>query len=159
VQAQVFLSEKPAVSKLLTYGSPTGDVAKIYSLRSGASVPEELVAIARGEDIATAKVEAIGGVDRLTLAYFNDKTKKYEEHKFDEFLEVTSLLGNITTKDGEPFLHAHGTFGRKDLSVVGGHVMSARVHPIMEVVVIPTDNKALRKFDEESGLNVIFETK
>ncbi len=131
-------------------------MAKIYSLKAGAKVPDDIVAIARREKIATARVEAIGGVDRLTLAYFNREAKKYEEHEYREFLEVAGLLGNITLKDGEQFLHAHGTFGRRDMSAVAGHVMAATVFPILEVVVTPTKNRALRKFDDELGLNVIY---
>ena len=131
-------------------------MARIYSLKAGTRIPEDIVSIAREEKIGTAEVEAIGGVDWLNLAYFNRQTKKYEEHEFKEFCEVTSLLGNITEKDGEPFLHAHGNFGRKDMSVIGGHVISARVFPILEVVITPTRNRALRHFDEQLGLNVIY---
>jgi len=130
-------------------------VAKIYSLKAGAKVPDDIVAIAARERILTARVEAIGGVNDLRLAYFNHVSKKYEEHDFHEFLEVTSILGNITLKVGRPFLHIHGTFGRKDLSVLAGHVMAATVFPLLEVVVTPTKNRALRKFDQELGLNVI----
>ena len=133
-------------------------MAKIFSLKTGAKVPDDILTIARTEKIATAKFEAIGGVSRLRLAYYNSRTRKYEEHDYDEFLEVASLLGNITTKEGKPFLHAHGNFGRRDMSVIGGHVMSAQVLPILEVVVTPTKNRALRKFDEKMGLNVIYKT-
>lgn len=130
-------------------------MAKIYKLGPGDSLTEELLKIARKERIKTARLEAIGGVRKLKLAYFNHEAKKYEEHSFSEFMEVTSLLGNVTLKDGEPFLHMHATFGRRDLSVLGGHVISAEVFPLLEVVVTPTKNKAKRKFDEETGLNVI----
>jgi uncharacterized protein len=133
-------------------------LAKIYSLKAGAKVPDDILAIAQREKIATAMVEAIGGVEKLRLAYFDHVSKRYEEHDFSEFLEVTSFLGNITTKDRKPFLHAHGTFGRRDLSVIAGHVVSARVFPLLELVVIPTKNKALRRFDEGLGLNVIYRT-
>ncbi|MDG6909940.1 MAG: DNA-binding protein [Nitrososphaerota archaeon] len=131
-------------------------MAKIYSLKAGSKVPDDILAIAREERIATARVEAIGGVRGLRLAYFNQDSRKYEEHDYREFLEVTGLLGNITLKDGEPFLHAHGTFGRRDMSVIGGHVMAATVSPLMEVVITPTKNRALRRFDEELQLNVIY---
>lgn len=131
-------------------------MTRIYSLKAGAKVPEDIISIAKRARLSTASVEAIGGVNKLRLAYFNHETKKYEEHDFEEFLEVTSLLGNITLKDGKPFLHVHGTFGRKDLGVLGGHVVSATVFPLLEVVITPTKNRALRKFDGELGLNVIY---
>ncbi len=131
-------------------------MAKIYSLKAGAKVPDDIVAIAEREKIASAEVEAIGGVKQLRLAYFDHTAKRYEEHDFREFLEVTGMIGNLTLKDGKPFLHVHGNFGRRDLSVLAGHVMSALVYPLLEVVITPTRNRALRRFDDELGLNVIY---
>jgi len=131
-------------------------MAKIYKLERGMSLVEEILRIARKEKIQTARVEAIGGVNKLTIAYFNQKEKKYEEHEFNEFMELTGLLGNITIKDGKPFLHAHCNLGRRDLSVIGGHLISATVFPLVELVITPTKNKATRRFDEEIGLNAIY---
>jgi predicted DNA-binding protein with PD1-like motif len=131
-------------------------VSKIYNVRPGTGLTEELLDIAKREGIKTAEVDAIGGVNKLRLAYFNNKAKKYEEHQYDEFLEVASLKGNVTLKDGQPFLHLHGTFGRRDMSVLGGHVISGTVFPLLEVVFTPTENRALRRFDDETGLNAIY---
>ena len=131
-------------------------MAKIHNLPRGADIHKAIIEIATKERIATAKVVGIGGVDRARIGYFNTRAKKYEEHDYRGFMEVTSLLGNITSKDGGPFLHLHGTFGRRDMSVIGGHLISARVMPILEVVITPTTNKALRRFDEAVGLNVIY---
>jgi predicted DNA-binding protein with PD1-like motif len=131
-------------------------VSKIYSLRPGTGLTEGLLAIAKREGIRTAKVDAIGGVNKLRLAYFNSKARKYEEHEYDEFLEVASLTGNVTLKDEQPFLHLHGTFGRRDMSVLGGHVISGTVFPLLEAVLTPTANRALRRFDDETGLNAIY---
>ena len=131
-------------------------MSKIYSLKPGTSLTDGLLAITKREKIRTAKVEAIGGVKQLRLAYFNSKSRRYEEHEYDEFLEVTGLIGNITLKDREPFLHLHGKFGRRDMSVIGGHVISATVFPLLEAVITPTTNRALRRFDEKVGLNVIY---
>jgi hypothetical protein len=136
--------------------APSFRVPKIYSLKPGTGLIDGLLAIAKREKIKTAKVEAIGGVNRLRIAYFNRRTKKYEEHEYDEFFEVTGLIGNITLKDGEPFLHLHGTFGRRDMSVIGGHVISGTVFPVLEAAITPTANRALRRFDENMGLNVIY---
>jgi uncharacterized protein len=131
-------------------------VAKLYALRPEARLPDGILKIAAKEKIPTAEVHAIGGVRALKLAYFNHVAKKYEEHDFEEFLEVTGIVGNISVKDGRPFLHIHGTFGRRDLSVIGGHVVSATVFPLLEVVVVPTRNRAVRRFDEKAGLSVLY---
>lgn len=130
-------------------------MARIHLLKAGDSVADEILAIAAKEGIKTAQVTAIGGVSKLRVAYFDHHSKKYEEHDYEEFLEVTGLVGNITVKDGKPFLHAHATFGRRDMSVIGGHLVSATAFPLLEVVVTPTDNTATREFDESVGLSLI----
>lgn len=157
MQVQAQWRVKPAPI-LLTCAASGFGVSKIYSLKPGRGLTDGLLAIAKREKIETAKVEAIGGVKQLRLAYYYSRVRKYEEHEYDEFLEVTSLIGNITLKDEEPFLHLHGTFGRRDMSVIGGHVISGTVFPLLEAVFTPTRNKALRKFDEGTGLNIIYKT-
>jgi predicted DNA-binding protein with PD1-like motif len=128
----------------------------LRALKAGSTIPEGILEIARSKSIRTASVAGIGGVNTLTIAYFNRAKRKYEEHHYVGFMEVTSLLGNITLKDGRPFLHAHGTFGRKDMSVIGGHIIRAAVFPTLEIVITPIARKALRRFDERLGLNLIY---
>jgi predicted DNA-binding protein with PD1-like motif len=141
---------------LLILAIPVGAVARIYTLSKGTSLVEGILDIAKKERIKTARVEAIGTVNKLKLGFYNSRTKRYEEHEYNEQLEVTGLLGNITSKDGKPFLHIHATFGRRDASIVGGHVISATVSPLLEVVITTTENRAIRKFDESLGLNTIY---
>ena len=131
---------------------------KLLVLKAGEKIHEGVLKLARKEGVKTGAVSAIGGVDELVLSYFDLKKKKYEEHRFDEFMEVASLVGNITVKDGEPFLHVHGTFGRRDLSVVAGHVISGRVRPFLEVSIVKASNTVLRRMDKKTGLNSIYRT-
>lgn len=130
-------------------------MARIYKLEKGTSMTDEILTLAKKERIKTARVEAIGTVNKLKIAFFNHESKTYEEHEYEEQLEVTGIIGNVTLKDGLPFLHLHGTFGRRDLSVIGGHIISATVSPLLEVVITPTENTATRRFNEELGLNTI----
>ena len=65
------------------------------------------------------------------------------------------MLGNITMMEKKPFLHLHANLGRKDMSVVGGHLISAVVHPFLEVAITPTSNVASRRYDEALNLNAI----
>ena len=53
----------------------------------------------------TARVEAIGTLRKAKVAYYNRNTKKYEEHLYNENMEVTSMLGDITMMERKPFLH------------------------------------------------------
>ncbi len=131
-------------------------MARLSVLQSGVRLHEGILGVAAKESIRTGTVQGIGGVSSLTLSYYDMRSKKYEEHVINEFMEVTSLLGNVTLKDGKPFVHVHGNFGRRDLTVIGGHVSNAVIHPFLEVSITKTTNTALRKLDEKTGLNSIY---
>jgi uncharacterized protein len=63
-----------------------------------------------------------------------------------------SMIGNVSLKDDKPFVHAHVTLGRSDLSVIGGHLNDAIAHPTVEVWVRPETDEVHRVLDESSGL-------
>ena len=130
-------------------------MARIHSLKAGMQLHEGVLAAAAGDGVSTALVTGIGGVREVRLAYYDRSEKKYEEKTFQEQLELTSLVGNVTVKDGTLFLHAHGTFARRDYTVIGGHVVSGVVSPLLEFVLTPTENTAVRELDESLGLYTI----
>ena len=130
-------------------------MAKLLTLPPGAIIPDSLLDLARKEEVQTAAIEAIGGVDLLTLGYYNRRIRSYERHDYRGFMEVTHLVGNITEKDGELFLHAHGTFGRRDMRVIGGHLIRARVFPTLEIVLTPMDITVRRRLDKGTRLHLI----
>jgi predicted DNA-binding protein with PD1-like motif len=111
-----------------------------------------LLAIAHREGIEYAALSGLGAVSGVSLAYFNDETRQYETHHIEEQLEVIGLTGNVTLKEGQPFLHVHATFGGRDLSVRGGHVMEATVKPNLEIWLTRGSEAVVRLPDEESGL-------
>jgi predicted DNA-binding protein with PD1-like motif len=127
----------------------------IVRLESGEPVFQTLVAFLRSEQIEFASVSAAGAVAAVTLGYWNADSRAYEFRDFAEQFEVVSFQGNAALKDGEPFLHIHGVFGRRDFSVVGGHFKEARVHPTLEVWLRTEDVVVRRSRDEASGLDLL----
>jgi uncharacterized protein len=65
------------------------------------------------------------------------------------------FVGNASLRDGEPFLHLHAGLGRSDLSVVGGHLGEAVVHPTIEVWLRTEDLDVRRTTDPETGLDLL----
>ncbi len=76
----------------------------------------------------------------------------YEQHELDEQLEVVSLVGNVTIKESAPFTHIHVTLGRRDLSIVGGHLNDLVVHPNLEIWLLRESVEVRRTLDESCGL-------
>ncbi len=128
-----------------------------YQVRfeSGESVVEPLLRWMTAERITFATLSGIGAVRQARVSYWNAQTREYEPHVLDEQLEIVSLIGNATIKDGAPFVHIHVSLGRRDLSIVGGHLNDLIVHPNLEITVEPEPTEVRRVIDEGSGLWVM----
>lgn len=127
----------------------------IIRLESGESVVETLQEFLRAEQVGFGNLSAAGALEWIRLAYWNAGTRQYEYHEVHEQLEVVSFQGNASWKDGEPRLHLHGAVARRDLSVLGGHIVEARAHPTMEVWLRAEEIQTIRKRDQASGLDLL----
>lgn len=121
----------------------------------GENVIEMLLDYVQKENILAAHFTAIGACGEVVLSYYNLEEKKYEDHEFQEDMEITGIIGNIGWMKGKPVLHAHGTFGRKDMSAIGGHVKKLIVSATCEVTLTILPGKFERAYDAETGLNLI----
>lgn len=114
-----------------------------------------IAAFCEEKGIAAATFQMIGASRSVTLSYWNLVTREYEEHLVEKDLEVTGVMGNVGMLDGKRIVHAHGTFGDRDLSVVGGHVKALVVSATMEVVLTALPGEIVRAPDEATGLNLM----
>lgn len=122
---------------------------------TGEEVIRTLEAHARRTGIKAAHLTALGAFRSATLAYFDWKTKEYQEIPVDEQVEVTSLVGDIGTHEGDPAVHIHCVLGRRDGSTITGHLLEADVRPTLELFLTAYDDELVRRIDEESGLPLI----
>lgn len=113
-----------------------------------------LAAFCEDQGIRCGLIEGLGAVNAATLRFLDPATKKYVDKTFDEQMEVAGLIGNISEKDGKVYLHLHATFGRRDYTVVGGHLLCATINGACEVAVKKLDGQVGRRFDKETGLNL-----
>ena len=127
----------------------------IVRLETGEPIIHTLTGFLQAERIEFANLSAAGAVNQVRLAYWNAETRAYEEREFQEQLEVVSFEGNAALKDGAPFLHLHGVFGRRDFSPIAGHIKEARVHPTLEVWLRTEDVAVRRAHDSTSGLDLL----
>ncbi len=114
-----------------------------------------LTEFARARDLRACRFTAIGAFSRVTLGYFDWRTKRYLENPLDEQVEVVALLGDIARKDDDPQVHAHVVVGRRDGTAHGGHLLAATVRPTLELVVVESPAWLRRRYDPASGLALI----
>lgn len=127
----------------------------IISVKRDSDFLETLTSFCKTENIFAAYLTAIGASKELTLAWYNLETKSYEDHEFNEDMEIASLIGNVSLVKGTQFIHAHGVFGKQNLSTVGGHVRKLVISAACEVRLEVFEGKIERKPDEFTGLNLM----
>jgi uncharacterized protein len=121
----------------------------------GEEVIVPLTHFAQEYNIRAARFTAIGAFSEAMLGYFDLDTKEYVRIPVKEQVEVLSLIGDIAVEDKRPKLHAHAVVGKRDGSAHGGHLLSARVRPTLEVLLIESPNYLARRFNPTYGLALI----
>lgn len=127
-----------------------------YMIRfeKGEEVIKSLKELCRKENIKLAEITGIGASDSVEIGVFNVNTKEYKTKKFEGMFEITSLIGNVTTKEGEVYLHIHINFGDENGTVIGGHLVETRISATCEMILSVIDGTVERKLDENIGLNL-----
>jgi hypothetical protein len=127
----------------------------ILSLDNHVSIVEALSAFCREKEIFAGKISGLGAVNSATFRFLDPATMKYVDKTFEEQMEITNLTGNISCKDGKPYLHIHITASRRDYTCIGGHLLDARINGACELFVEDYYlTSAGRRQDEETGLNL-----
>lgn len=122
-------------------------------LAHGADIITELTRIAAEKGVAAGRVEVIGAVKKARVGYYDQTAREYGFREFDEPLEICSLVGNVSLRDGAPFVHAHVTLADEDLRAFGGHLAEGTVVFAAEFRIEELPGAKLNRVpDETTGL-------
>ena len=127
----------------------------VLRLNKGEEVISCLQEICKCENIKLAEVTGLGASDLIEIGVFNVNTKIYNTKIFEGMFEITSLVGNVTRKNGEVYLHLHINFGDEDGIVKGGHLVKSRISATSEIIVRKIEGEIERKLNEDIGLNLL----
>ena len=109
---------------------------------------------AEKENITNAAFWGIGALKRATLGAYDQVRHNYVEIAIETPHEIACCTGNISLKDGKPFVHAHAVLSDEKGNVKAGHLFKGIVFAA-EVLVQEFDVPRLeRKFDELTGLSL-----
>lgn len=121
----------------------------------GEGIVASISEICEKENILFAEVKGIGAVSSATVGFYNLKRGEYIAQSFDEPMEMVSLLGNVTAKDGEPYLHLHASFSNEECQLVGGHLTEAVIGVTAEIFINVIDCQMNRRADKVTGINIL----
>jgi len=126
----------------------------IVRIDKGEELVDSLKTVCKKLDIKLGLIVGIGATDKITVGLMNTKTKKYQEKEFIGDHEISSLVGNITTMNGEVYLHLHVTICNVEHKALGGHLSSAVISATFEGIIDIIDGEVSREYNDDVGLNL-----
>ncbi len=109
----------------------------------GEQFPETLADWCEKEKVeAAAIVAGIGMLENIRIGRYNGK--EYATEKVQPSSEILSLQGNVSMKEGKPFVHLHVSFADEDMSARGGHLFNGTVSMTIELVMLELSTKFVR---------------
>lgn len=124
-------------------------------LRKGEQVQSAIQQCANDAELNGAALIGLGAFEPVTLRYYDHVAKEYHDKSINQFMEVTSLTGNITINNGVRQNHIHVNLSDEHFQPYAGHLKDATVGAVLEVLVTPMKYPVTKHHDDETGLDVI----
>jgi predicted DNA-binding protein with PD1-like motif len=122
-------------------------------LSHGCDLLEDLTRVCVERNIRLGRIAAIGAVKKARIGYYNQKIRTYQFSTLDRPMEILNLTGNISLKDGNPFVHAHVTLADEEGKSYGGHLAPGSIVFACEFILEAFDGPDFNRCpDEETGL-------
>ena len=120
----------------------------------GEEILEKIGILCKKENIRVGSAVGLGASNRAVVGLFDTVNKVYKKKELTGPMEITSLVGNISTKDGETYLHFHVNLCDEEMRIQGGHMNACYVSATAEITVTKSEGTVARSMDEEIGLNL-----
>ena len=126
----------------------------VVRLDRGDEIIACLTEVCRLERVPFAAVSGIGAADQAAICLYNVERQAFQKQELNGPMEICSLIGSASRKDGEVYLHLHITLADEDLRCRGGHLNACRIAATAEIVMQVQDMRVGRRLDPSIGLNV-----
>ena len=122
------------------------------TLAKGDNINKTFESFAEVKGVGCAWLNGIGALENPEIGYYSLEDKSYYRKTFKGVYELTSLIGNITLKEGKPFSHTHITFSDTEFRVFGGHLFNANITAAGEFIMQFGSDEINREMNAEIGL-------
>lgn len=127
----------------------------VVRIDRGEEVISSLTEFCKNENIPSGQITGLGATDKVVVGLYSVATRQYHKTELNGEMEITSLIGNISQKDGLPYLHLHINVCDSEMKIFGGHLNECYISATCELIVTPGNEGIGRKVDEaETGLNL-----
>jgi len=115
---------------------------------------EFITELAEKKRIIVAAFTAIGALKRAKLGFYDQEKHEYREITLDYPHEIASCVGNVSLKDGRPFVHAHAVLADENGNTKAGHLLEGIVFAAEVHLGESKGAKLERKYDKVTGLSL-----
>ncbi len=127
----------------------------VVRLDRGEEVVSCLSDLCEKENIRLGAVTGLGAADRVVIGLYDVSSRVYHKTTLEGPMEITALVGNISRKDGAPYLHLHINVCDEQMRVFGGHLNECRISATAEISVRVIAGEVGRRMDDDvTGLNL-----
>jgi len=124
----------------------------ILRLKHNMDIVQSIAEFAGSKGVKAGNFTAIGALKSAELGYYDQKNQEYRKIGVDSPYELASCVGNISLKDGEPFVHAHAVLSDEKGNTMAGHLLEGIVFAAEVHLTQLEGPKLERKYDEVTGL-------
>jgi uncharacterized protein len=134
------------------------DVTVVARLQYGADLLDAIAQVAQEHGVTMGEFRAIGALQRGRLSSYDQQTpdprnRTYGAIELEEPVEIVSLLGTVSLREGEPSVHAHACLADSEGRCFGGHVEHGCAVFACELALDSLEGPALeRGYDGVTGL-------
>ncbi len=107
----------------------------LFRVPTDVDLIDYLVKVVEKEKISTGLISIIGSLKDPVIGYYNTEKGVYEETRLQGFYELAHGSGNISLKEGKPFIHLHVVLGGKNGKAYAGHLLKGEVY-VAEAVIL-----------------------
>ena len=127
----------------------------IIRMERGENILADIKEVCQREKITLGSLQGIGALGEVTIGVFDREQFKYLSETYKGDFEIASCLGNISTQEGENYLHIHIVVGNvHDGKVYAGHLSKGIISLTGEFVIHKINGIVEREYSKEVGLNL-----
>ena len=138
-----FVSQPPVKTGLapkMTFEEKTA-AGRVFEIRfgTGDEILTGLYDFVAKNKITSGHITGIGGLAPGALLGWGDpEVGAFKRIEIKDKTEIVSLIGDISSPNGKPYVHVHMVVGSSDGTTKAGHLLEAHIAPVGELTVVAT---------------------
>jgi predicted DNA-binding protein with PD1-like motif len=113
---------------------------------------DQISKLAVEEGIHTGMFSVLGALTQAEIAFYDQESHEYSKLPVDENTELVSCTGNVSIREGKPFVHAHVVLADSDGKTIGGHLLRGKIFAAELFFIELMGEPMAREIDQTTGL-------